>query len=34
MAEQEAYWRGRAKAIRQAVALQEAEVAGLARKPG
>jgi len=34
MAEQEAYWRARAKATRQAVALQAAEVAGLARKPG
>ncbi len=34
MSQQEAFWRARAKATRQAVALLEAEVAGLERKPG
>lgn len=34
MLQQEAYWRRRAKATRQAVALLEVEVAGLERKPG
>ncbi len=34
MAEPEAYWRSRARATRQAVALLEAEIAGFGRKPG
>lgn len=34
MSQQEAYWRARAKATRQAVALLEAEVAAPERKPG
>jgi len=34
MAQQEAYWRSRARSTRQAVTRLEAEVAGLEQKPG